>query len=151
MKGFTLIELLVVVGISIVVLAVGGLSLLNYRSRQDLRLAKQHIVSVLRDAQENSVTGEDGYTWGVRFTGGARGTAALISLGGGYATTTATTTLKNTLEFRDPAAGTIKDVFFDRLSGYPLEGATVIIKLGIVQDDAASSTITIYPNGRFEY
>lgn len=151
MRGFTLIELLIVTGISVVVLTVGALGLFNYRSAQDLRLAEQQIISVLRDAQSNATTGEDGRTWGVRFTGGSRGTAVLISLGGGYATSTATTTLKSALEFRDPTDGSVKDVIFDRLTGYLSSGVAVIIKLGVIGDEDASSTITIYPNGRFEY
>lgn len=151
MKGFTLIELLIVTGISVVVLTVGALGLLNYRSAQDLRLAKQGVVSILRDAQSNATTGEDGRTWGVRFTGGPRGTAALLSIGDTDVISMATTTLKSALEFRDPADGSVKDVIFARLTGYPSSGVAVIIKLGVIGNEDASSTITIYPNGRFEY
>lgn len=151
MRGFTLIELLIVTGISVAVLTVGALGLFNYRSAQDLRLAKQGVVSILRDAQSNATTGEDGRTWGVRFKGGPRGTAVLLSIGAADVVSTATTTLKSTLEFRDPANGSIKDVIFNRLTGYLSSGATVIIKLGVIGDEDASSTITIYPNGRFEH
>ncbi|GEM_PF-1630420 len=150
-KGYTLIELLIVSGILVVILAVGSLGLLNYRSLQDLRLTTQSVASTLRDARSNATTGEDGLSWGVRFVGGARGTATLYSTGGINYLASATTTLKSDLEFRDPATGSRKDAIFDRLTGYPIGGAAVIIKIGVVGNDAASTTITIYANGRIEF
>lgn len=149
--GYTLIELLIVSSISIVILAVGALGLFNYHSAQDLRLAAQSVSAMLRDARSDATTGEDGLSWGVRFVGGARGTATLFSTTGVDYSASATTTLKSGLEFRDPASGSTKDVIFDRLTGYPSGGVAVIIKIGVIGSDAANTTITIYANGRIEF
>ncbi|MDO8585249.1 MAG: hypothetical protein Q7R85_04010 [bacterium] len=151
MRGYTLIELLIVSGISIVILSVGALGLLNYRASQDLRLAAQSVASTLRDARSNATTGEDGLRWGVRFVGGVRGSATLFSTDGTSYLASATMTLKSDLEFRDPATGSTKDVIFDRLTGYPIGGTAVIIEIGVIGNDAVSTTLNIYANGRIEF
>lgn len=151
MKGFTLFEILIVMGISAAIATVGFLSLSGYRGAQDLDLAAQSIVSALREAQLNSASAEGGNTWGVRFLNASRASLTL------FATSSAsdylpqsTTTLRSSLELRDPMSG-YKDVIFNQVTGFPRGGLTVIIKVGVRASTTAEKTITIYGNGRIDY
>lgn len=68
--GFTIIELLLVLGIMTIITATGTLALFSFRAKQNLNLSAQEIVTVLRSAQNNSISQEllsSGEKWGVHF------------------------------------------------------------------------------------
>lgn len=151
-NAFTLIELLIVVGIVTVLAAVGIMNLLNYTQRQDLDFTAREIVSVLRNAQNRSVSQEDGLRWGVYFENPAAGTDFYdLFKGATYSggTLVSRATLRSGVQFVIPATGATSTIIFSPATGLPTASTTV--KISLVSNSAASSTITINANGGIQY
>ena len=66
-KGFTLIEVVVVIAIVAILGIVALVNLSGSRNNTDLTTTRDQIVSLLREAQANSISGKGGVAWGVNF------------------------------------------------------------------------------------
>lgn len=66
-NGFTLIELLIVIGIMAILTTIGSVYFFGYRNKQAVELTTNELISVLRDAQNKSLSQDRGYDWGVHF------------------------------------------------------------------------------------
>ncbi len=148
-SAFTLIELLITVAILTVVAAVGGVNFFNYYSRQNLTSAANEIVAILRQAQNSSVSQENGDQWGVRFLN-ATTTHDLIQLFRGSSFASGALVISQELpagvQFINPVSGASMDVIFSKVTGYP--NAAVSIKLALIAEPNTSSTVVISIIGR---
>jgi prepilin-type N-terminal cleavage/methylation domain-containing protein len=120
--GFTLIELLLTVSI-VTLLAVPVASVgTSFLTRNDLQNNVNEVVSALRTAQINSMSGKEDSTWGVAVTG----TEIVKFMGANYASRDPNYDVKFTI----PQKITISsfELVFDKLTGNP--SSTQIITLG---------------------
>lgn len=151
-SAFTLIELLIVVSILAILATVGIMNLYSHRSRQDLGFRAREIVTVLRNAQDRSISQEDGARWGVYFENPSSGTD-FYELFSGPSYVSGTIFSKNTLssyvQFDIPAANSSTTIIFSPITGLPTASAT--IKISLVGDSTASSTIIINSNGKINF
>jgi len=164
-RGFTLIELLLVITFIALIAAFVWTSLIGTGKAQELNNATRSIGTLLRDAQQRSITQVDGRYWGMRFlhaTAGKRyivfSATSLPDVGQppGFATTT-DLFLKPFLEFRDPTpVEGILTIGFKQVTGEwsspscPGAGVNSTIIIGIV-GRPDESTIKVYCNGRVEF
>lgn len=156
MKGFSLIELLIVVAILALITASGGLVLFNYANRWNLENAVVEIVALIRDAQNRSLSQQDGNgdnqgdQWGIHFENGAEDSVKVFS-GSSYSSARVATTyvLRPGLKFDIPLNGQSKDVIFSRVSGLPDNPFTV--KISLSGDSAIFTEIFINSNGTIQY
>jgi len=146
MKGFTLIELLIVIAILVTLAVIGGLNLFNYYRRQNLELTVNEITALIRDAQNRSLSQQDGNQWGLRFENATQDSIKIF-----YATSTLTSTyvLRAGVQFTDPGEDNSQDIVFKKITGLPLTSST--IKIALKGNSAVSSTITINENGVIQY
>ena len=67
-KGFTLIEFLLVISILGILAGLSIPFLINFKISQDLDNTVQEMISILKKAQEKSISGEKDSSWGVNFS-----------------------------------------------------------------------------------
>src|SRR3989344_5046125 len=148
--GFTLIELIIVMAFTtIIVVSSYGIIGFNSKSKSELELTAREVVSVLRNAQDRSISQEDSSQWGVHFENP-------ISENGYYLLYKGTSTiffskkiLRPSVEFFDPSIGGNKDVEFSFMTGMPT--STINIVLNLKNNPLASTTIMINSNGQIQY
>ncbi len=147
--GFTLIELLITMAVLTTIAVIGGVNLFNYYSRQNLTSAADEIVAILRQAQNSSLSQENGDQWGVHFLNSTT-TRGLIQLfhGSSFASGTLVISqiLPNGVQFNDPASGSSTDVIFSKVTGYPNASTSIIVAL--ITSPNTSSTIIISAVGQ---
>jgi len=152
MKGFTLIELIITLGIIVVLAGVGFLGILNYKNIQSVNSTAQGIITVLRNAQNRSLSQEGGSRWGVHFENpsGANDFYDLFH-GASYTTSglVSRTALPSGVEFVLPPIGSSSTVIFYSVTGLPDNPLT--IKISLTAAPSVSSTIIINQNGRILY
>ncbi|HDH31509.1 MAG TPA: type II secretion system protein [Candidatus Wolfebacteria bacterium] len=152
-RSFTLIELVIVISITLLLFSAGFLKLLDYRQHQALKLTKQNIAAVLRNAQNLSISQESGNRWGIHFENPSGSGNDFYELFSGVSYSTSTVISKNNLDpelqFNDPASGVSENIIFLPLSGKLSAAASINISL--VSDTSVSSTIIINANGQIEY
>ena len=165
-KGFTLIELMLVMGIVVLLPGFAVLSLGNYQKYQELDSVGRKIVLNLRDAQQKSITQEEGKYWGLKFYDVAdpgndyfevikENSSDVITNYFGSHIVFGTFSIDGT-----PAncSNTPCQISFEKLSGaitVPNNGTlitvTVKIKDAACSDPSRCRTITIKKNGTVEY
>lgn len=147
-SGFTLLELLLVVGIIGILSTSIVLNGLGYRNRQALDLAAQQMAASIRDAQNRSVSQQDGLAWGVYFNNVSSTDSYTVFSGGSYSASENrfVTPLDSPVEFTIPSAGTTSSIVFAQVSGLPSTSTSVTITNG-----SASTTITISANGQVQF
>ena len=150
--GFTLIEIVIVLGVVAGLLVVGFLSLGNLRGKQALDSVLQEITVAARDTQKKSIAQEEGARWNIRFSNDGAGDYRYEVFSGVAYSPSAVqkiSRLRNSVRFTDPFASSTRDVFFNPLTGRPLE--TKIISLanrrsdGLVGDVIIKSLGSILP------
>ncbi len=162
--GFTLIELLITVAIVGVISIIGVVNFLGYRQRQDVNLTAQEIISVLREAQNKSISQEASSTasqtatsteqWGVFFQN-ATSTADLdyydLFWGASYSESNISSrkTLRSSVQFDTPLTGIATSTVFNPMTGLPVASTT--IKISLISNASISSTIVVNDNGKIEY
>ena len=152
-RGFTLIELLLSVALIALLslLTLGSFS--NARNSNDLTTTANQAVTLLRQAQSQSMAGYRNTVWGVRF-GNAAGTppATFYALFfGTYSTATAVNYYKLPVSVSfvtsTLAAGATADVIFA-----PVIGTATSTRIGFyVGGSSLSSTITIATSGQVSF
>ncbi len=132
-SGITLIELLVAIGIAAVIGVVSFLLLQGRPSRAQLDTTTQQIATLLRDAQNRSVSGLAGASWGVHFANSTSTTPWFSLFKGTYSTTTETAryNLPAALRYATStlAAGGTLDVLFAALTGIPSTSTAITLEL----------------------
>ncbi len=150
-KSFTLIEILIVVAVTAVLATVGFVSFAGFHARNNLNLTVNEIISLLRNAQNRSITQENGSNWGVHFENPSN-QDDFYALFQGVAYSSGNTVLRANLrpavQFNNPSSGASKDIVFNPISGLPTASATVIISLK--SDYSSAKTIIINANGQIQ-
>lgn len=148
--GFTLIELIIVMAITAIII-VGSYGILgfNFKSRNELELAAREIVSVLRNAQDRSISQEDGVQWGVYFENMSNNSGFYVLYKGATTTFISKKNLNPNIKFSDPLIGNSKDISFNKMSGLPVSSTTIVIFLE--NNSLATTTITVNLNGQIQY
>mgnify|MGYP001603550144 FL=1 len=148
MRGFTLIELLIISGIAVIIGTIGVLNLTGFRARNSLNLAVQELRANLRDAQQRSISQDQGLQWGIHLDASAGGDDFYkVFSGSSYAggIVSKTLYLSPTLQFLSPAQGAADDIIFDKVTGNVPSAHGIIIAL--VDDNTASRSIAIPISG----
>lgn len=152
--GFTLVELLVVIAVTVIIVAIGSLSLFGSRDQSVLNKGTEAVVAVLREAESNSTAEVDGYEWGVVFVNPVSG-AGYYTLWENASTTAVTTTyLDPLLSFTAPASGGSLNVCFAMSTGLPIDcvtGAAASSSVSLKASSGATTTITINSTGSISY
>ena len=151
-SGFTLVELLITITIVIVIAAIGSMNLLGYTQRQNLNFTAQEIISVLRNAQNSSISQEGSLRWGVDFENPASGSDFYdLFKGATYAdgAVVARNTLHSSVQFDIPATGATSTIIFAPATGLP--NASTTIKISLIGNPDVSSTIMINSNGEISF
>lgn len=148
--GFTLIELMIVIAITAIIV-VGSYSIIgfNFKSQSELELTAREIVSVLRNAQDRSMSQEDGVQWGVYFENTDRDNGFYVLYKGATTTVVSKKNLRSNIEFFDPSVGGNKDVGFSLMTGMPTSAVDIIFNLK--NNPSILTTITINSNGQIQY
>ena len=149
-SGFTLIELIIVMAITAIII-VGSYNIigLNFKSQNELELSAREIVSVLRNAQDRSISQEDSGQWGVYFENSVSDSNFYFLYKGATTTFISKKILQSNIQFLDPSIGNVKDISFNKMDGLPISPATVVISLK--NNLLASTTIIINSNGQIQY
>ena len=153
-KGFTLIELVITIAIIAVVAIIGTVSLFGAQHKATLTGTVQQIAALLREAQSDSMAGENGTAWGVHFEN-ATTTAPF------YALFSSSTYSPQAVVgyYRLPASvgyatstlpvGAVVNIIFSPITG--AASASTSITLYTLGSAAFSSTISIASSGAVSY
>lgn len=145
-----MVELLLVLGImGILALAIAP-NILQYRNQQLLDTTTQQIAASIRDAQNRSITQQDGLPWGIYFNNTTTDAYTVFS-GATYASSASAytrvyTSLDSPIVFTKPSPGNSVEIDFAQLSGLPSASTSVTITNGF-----ASNTIYIASSGIVTY
>lgn len=151
-KAFTLIEVLTTLAIIIVLGLAIYLNLNQYRTNQDVGLAVNELVAVLRNTQGRSITQDNAQTWGIHFVNSpVSGSSYSVFSGPNYASGVVekTYSLKSTLTFTNPSASSTYDVVFGQLTGQ-VSNMVQIVSLASKYGNYVGDII-IQPSGLITY
>ncbi|MEK7612473.1 MAG: type II secretion system protein [Patescibacteria group bacterium] len=160
-RGFTLIELMITIAIGSVIFGFTTFGVIRQRVVQNLDSDAKRVESFLRDAQQRSITQENGSMWGVRLEKLVTGDIMKLV----YASSSTLTStiypppgsaapaalvrevykLKNDIYWVGLVDRSIQDIAFSTLKGSP-GGTPQSVVLGIISG-AETKTITISANG----
>lgn len=155
-RGITLLEALIGFAVLTVISAFGFLAYFGYQRNAEVSAAARTVQDYLRQAQTNSITGQDFKNWGVLFTNptGAGGnkmefyscSAACNASGacGGTSTFTEPFFLGSGAAFTTPADSATVDVCFDKRTGKVQGAAESIVITGV----SGCRTVTISAEGQ---
>ena len=148
--GFTLLEIILTMGI-LAILATAGFGLYyGFQANIKIDETADNISSILRAARANSISGEQGAQWGIRFVYPQTGDSYYdVFWGESYvnATTTERNFLMTGVIFTNPAASSTLDVIFSRRSGSLANSSTTLIVSVKNEADDIVKNVFIEPNG----
>lgn len=151
--AFSAMELLVGIAVVAVISTVSILILNNYRYQRDLELSVNEIVAALRDAQNRSITQQDGQSWGIRFTNSTSSSDVYeMFRGPNYASGTVTATYsfrRPNVEMADPAGGSSKEIVFNSITGAVSSYFSITIRL--VNKPSEQRVIEVAPVGKISF
>jgi type II secretory pathway pseudopilin PulG len=176
-SGITLIEILISISLLSAFTWFIVFPLLGYKHSQELEGQVSTIVAALRDAQQRSVTREDGARWGVRFINVVSGEDTFQIIrgpaipSGDICTTTyeidsepvPTETIpitpqliKHSMELVLPVSGSVRDVVFESISGKPITCGGTYLDVSVAikitgTPDPEGTVITVFQNGTVTY
>lgn len=120
-KGFTLLELLITIAVISVISVVGFGFYSNYNRNVEIDSVSRVLVSDLKLAQSNSMSGVDGFKWGIHLVNGTDDYYELFSTPTNYSDSLKSVSFKKYLSdginFSTPGEGSNIDVIFDKISG----------------------------------
>jgi len=125
--GFSLFEMLVTITILAIITSIGILNLANFKNKRNFDLEKESVVEALRNAQNRSISGENGAEWGVRFTNNASTNDTVDIFSGSYSSSTTVyhKELRSGTLLTNPSPGHYIDIVFAKRSGTPSSSATI--------------------------
>lgn len=148
MRGFSLLEFIIAAAIVVIIAGVSFLSLTGIKNRNNLDLAVNATIAYLRDAQQRSLSQDQGSRWGIHFAGIANGLDWYeIFSGEDYASGVKYTrvALPSNLKFLDPAENFSKDIIFSKISGFP--NASTSIKISFSEDENVFGIVNVNSAG----
>ena len=152
-KAFTLIELLLVIAIISIISTVGLMNFASFRQDQDLKLTTSEIIGLLRDAQNRSITQDKSSSWSVNFRNNTGtlppGVKYIYDLVSNGAIVEQSYYLPSSIQFEMPTNGNNTVVQFEKITGRVLTPGN--IKISIISNSEASSTIYFDANGNIRY
>ncbi len=152
-RAFTLIELIIVIGLMVAISLFVFPALFGRRNTADMQNTAQQIASLLRQAQNDSVSGKQGVSWGVHFENGTSTAPfyALFSSAYGATSTVAHYALPPTVGYVTStlAAGSSLDIIFSQVSGNA--SASTSVGLYLLSQPSAQSIISIASSGAVSY
>jgi prepilin-type N-terminal cleavage/methylation domain-containing protein len=147
-KGFTLVEILVVVAIMTILAAIVLGSFRAFRSAQGLEKDTELIVEVLRQARSQTLTSQNGSSYGVYFA------SSTIALFAGTTYNASDTSNQNFFLINKDVVldlnltGESRSIVFNRLTGETVHNGTIIISS---PSSSKTKTITVYKTGLIEF
>lgn len=142
-KGFTLLELLIVIAIVSLISIIGIGFYANYNESLEIDSTSKIIISDLRQAQSNSMSGLGGFKWGIHFVNGVDDYYELFSTPTDYNNISKVVLSKNYLSngisFAEPTDGLSKDIIFDKISGSSSDSSIGIISQNNIKNIYVSS------------
>lgn len=147
-------ELLVVIAITAILAVASTTDFLGYRNRNRLNLAGEEIGSLLRTVHNRAISQEAQSAWGVRFTSSAGGDDYYYEVfyGASYpGTKVSEKHLDSALKFLQPENNAVTTTIFSQITGDASHRSPLIVIISLRSDESASTTVTVYPNGRVEY
>lgn len=148
-RGFTLLELILTIGILAILAAAGFSAYYNFQLGIKVEEEGNRIQSVLRQAQQKAISGEENSQWGIRFVYPQAGEHYYdIFWGANFSTGTTTERiyLSSGVVFINPAASSTIDVVFNKRNGEMATSSPIIISVKTTTSDI-SKNITITPKG----
>lgn len=152
-KSFTLVELLIIVAITVILSSFGIMNLIGNRNERDLNYTAQEIITVLRNAQDRSISQEQGDCWGVFFNNPAIGVNSYeLFKGLVYASSSVVskTILRSNIKFNNPKARSSSTIIFAPITGLPAPNTSTIISVYLI-DTNSSSSIIVNSNGEISF
>ena len=144
MRGFTLIELLTILGITAILGSVGFISLQGFQAENLLDLTARELLADLRDAQQRSISQDQGAQWGVHLEATVSGADFYqVFSGPDYSggTILKTVFVPASLKFISPVEGATDNVIFNRVTGESTVAHSIIIALA--GNTAVARSITV--------
>lgn len=151
MKGFTLVELLVSIALIGILATIGIVSLSNFSFRQEVDNTINGMAVLLRNAQNRSISQEDGQVWGVYFDNPIGSTPTYSLFFGATVpppagNIVAKYSVSNKLNFKFPSLGSSYAARFGAVTGLPLETSQIYLR--DVAESSTLQTVYIEANGR---
>ncbi|MFH0952125.1 MAG: hypothetical protein V1838_02950 [Patescibacteria group bacterium] len=135
-RGFTTIELLAIIGVIAILTTIGVPSYRYMRQNVAVNTSAEEVVDVLRVAQNQSLTAQDGQSWGVHFA------ATAYTLYSGDWTAPLFTAEYNLDSGVNIISASLPEVEFSRLTGTSASGSIVV---GL--PSGKQKTISVTPAG----
>ncbi|MBN2197711.1 prepilin-type N-terminal cleavage/methylation domain-containing protein [Candidatus Wolfebacteria bacterium] len=151
-KGFSLIELIISIAILAIVSSVGFINIINYKNRQTLVSNAREIVTILRNAQDRSLSQEGGSRWGVYFENPVEGVGFFeLFQGSSYSSNAVSlkSSLASSVQFDIPLAGSSSTVVFSPVTGLP--DKVLDIEISLIGKPSVSSTISVNSAGKISF
>lgn len=152
MKGFTLLELLLVMAILAILASFGFGFYYNFQLDVKINEEADRIKYVLRQTQQNAISGEYNSKWGVRFV---NATTSIpdnryydVFYGNTYENGTSTDRyyLAQGVDFVSPASSSTLDVIFNKRNGNSASSSDIVITIKTETSDITKSII-VTPKG----
>lgn len=148
-KGFTLVEILVVVAILSFLAVIVLSDFFSFKKKSDLNNNVQEFVSVLKLAQNKTLSSENYYKYGVYINTGVTPNQYSLFAGDSYATKISGSEkiyyLQDTLEFYGISLGGGNEIVFNKLNGAVEQSGSVVIR--VKTDTSKNKTVYIAGSG----
>ena len=147
-NGFTLIEILIIISIIILIVAITNISYRYFERNTELTITAQKIVSIIKLAQNKTMSSEGDSQYGVHF----ENDKYILFKGDTYQEGTADNienTVPSRLEINNiDLEGEESDIIFQRINGRTEQDGTIDL---IISSEASNpETINIHPSGQIE-
>lgn len=130
-NGFTLLEILITTAILAIISSMIIVNLVPIRNKLFFDTDANLIKYIMQNAQNRAILGDNGTSWGVKFTNSiSTGNTIEIFSGNGYSTSTVVLkeSLSQASKFSDPAIGFSNTIVFNQLTGKPVYPIKIVIK-----------------------
>lgn len=147
-KGFTLIELLIVISVVMILVAISFPMFSFFRKESELNSASEEIISILRIAQNRTISSKQANSWGVYFNRTTSPESIILFKGKSYATRESGEDKRALLPlsvemFEIDFQNIGSEVIFERITGKAIQVGHIAIR--IINDPRKERLICIEP------
>ena len=150
-----MIELLLVIAILLIVGTYLFLGSGSLKSKNDLESARRQTAALLREAQQRSISGSSGTSWGVMVNNVVSTSSYVALFVGTFSTATIANrfTLPSTIRFNTSSLpiGASRTYMFAQLTGLPSTSTSIVFEQVSGAVAGASATITFSSSGMVGY